>query len=319
MKAVLRDWAKDDDIWKRRTAILAQLRARGETDTALLADAIRPSIGDPEFFLRKGIGWALREYSKTDPAWVLEFVGAHPGLSVLTGGTCSSILQPGTGTPAGPTLRAGLNEATPLMCRKHDDRRRHDSGNSPAMAAVSARRSWPFTAALPHDVPTAAAGPGGPMKSCRGMRQQHDITTRIGWYSKASACTGRGAAVAFDEGDAADAGWSGVALAFPRIQGADCCGRIVATGEGVDRGRIGARVIVRSMMRSPVGHRPFECWTFGSECDGAFAQYAVASDAEAYAVDCDWTDAEHGVDPCAWSTRRTLLQPGRRSGGARCS
>ena len=84
VKAVLRDWAKDDDIWKRRTAILAQLRARGETDTALLADAIRPSIDDPEFFLRKGIGWALREYSKTDPAWVLAFVEAHPELSVLS-------------------------------------------------------------------------------------------------------------------------------------------------------------------------------------------------------------------------------------------
>ncbi len=84
MKAVLREWAEDDDIWKRRTAILAQLRAKGETDTALLADAIQPSIGDPEFFLRKGIGWALREYSKTDPDWVLAFVEAHPELSVLS-------------------------------------------------------------------------------------------------------------------------------------------------------------------------------------------------------------------------------------------
>ena len=84
VKGVLREWARDDDIWKRRTAILAQLRAKGETDTALLADAIRPSIGDPEFFLRKGIGWALREYSKTDPTWVLTFVEAHPGLSVLS-------------------------------------------------------------------------------------------------------------------------------------------------------------------------------------------------------------------------------------------
>ena len=84
VKAALREWAKDDDIWKRRTAILAQLKAKGETDTALLADAIRPSIGDPEFFLRKGIGWALREYSKTDPAWVVAFVEAHPGLSVLS-------------------------------------------------------------------------------------------------------------------------------------------------------------------------------------------------------------------------------------------
>lgn len=84
MKAALRNWAKDDDIWKRRTAILAQLRAKRVTDTTLLADAIRPSIGNPEFFLCKGIGWALREYSKTDPAWVVAFVGAHPGLSDLS-------------------------------------------------------------------------------------------------------------------------------------------------------------------------------------------------------------------------------------------
>ncbi len=84
MKAALRAWAKDDDIWKRRTAILAQLRARRATDTKLLADAIRPSIGMSEFFLRKGIGWALREYSKTDPVWVTEFVATHVGLSELS-------------------------------------------------------------------------------------------------------------------------------------------------------------------------------------------------------------------------------------------
>ena len=82
-KAVLREWARDDNIWKRRTAILAQLRIRQATDTKLLADAIRPSIGASEFFLRKGIGWALREHSKTDPVWVMEFVSAHPELSAL--------------------------------------------------------------------------------------------------------------------------------------------------------------------------------------------------------------------------------------------
>ena len=84
VKALLRGWARDGDIWKRRTAILAQLRAKRATDTALLADAIRPSIGSPEFFLRKGIGWALREYSKTDPGWVTAFVESHPRLSPLS-------------------------------------------------------------------------------------------------------------------------------------------------------------------------------------------------------------------------------------------
>ena len=84
MRAILREWATDGDIWKRRTAILAQLRAKQGTDPKLLADAIRPSIGHPEFFLRKGIGWALREYSKTDPGWVTAFVDAHPELSTLS-------------------------------------------------------------------------------------------------------------------------------------------------------------------------------------------------------------------------------------------
>ena len=84
VKSLLRKWAKDDNFWKRRTAILAQLRAKGATDRKLLADVIGPSIGNPEFFLRKGIGWALREFSKTDPDWVVEFVAAHAGLSRLS-------------------------------------------------------------------------------------------------------------------------------------------------------------------------------------------------------------------------------------------
>ena len=84
MKTVMRDWARDDDIWKRRVAILCQLKARESTDKTLLVDTIMPSIGSTEFFLRKGIGWALREYSKTDPDWVREFVSDRPDLSGLT-------------------------------------------------------------------------------------------------------------------------------------------------------------------------------------------------------------------------------------------
>ena len=84
VKALLRDWARDDDIWKRRTAILAQLRAKRATDEKLLADVIGPSIGESEFFLRKGIGWALREYSRTGPDWVAEYVDRHPELSGLS-------------------------------------------------------------------------------------------------------------------------------------------------------------------------------------------------------------------------------------------
>lgn len=135
-----------------------------------------------------------------------------------------------------------------------------------------------------------------------------DINTRIGWYSKGvTSGTEAGAAAGFETSQDTDASWSGAPMSFPRIQGADCCGRIVAVGEGVDQGRIGERVIVRNMLRTYVDYRPMECWTFGSECDGAFAQYARAPSRETYAVDCDWTDAELASIPCAYSTAENML------------
>ncbi|MGJ5893752.1 hypothetical protein DF268_05890 [Streptomyces sp. V2] len=95
-----------------------------------------------------------------------------------------------------------------------------------------------------------------------------------------------------EEHRADNATWSGTPLTFPRIQGAGVCGRIAAVGEGVASGRIGERVLVRTMLGTPVGHRPFECWTLGSECDGGFAQYVVAPARETYAVRRDWSDEE---------------------------
>lgn len=85
MKKVLRRWAKDEDMWKRRTAILAQLTFKKETDVELLYDCIAPSIGSKEFFLRKAIGWALRQYARTDPDEVRRYVRDHEDeLSGLT-------------------------------------------------------------------------------------------------------------------------------------------------------------------------------------------------------------------------------------------
>jgi 3-methyladenine DNA glycosylase AlkD len=74
MSAILRQWAVGPDIWKRRSAILAQLNFKSDTDLKLLYDCIRPSLGASDFFLRKGIGWALRQYARTDPAEVILFV-----------------------------------------------------------------------------------------------------------------------------------------------------------------------------------------------------------------------------------------------------
>ena len=84
MKQAMLGWATDDNMWKRRSAILCQLRAKGETDLDFLFACIAPSIGSTEFFLRKAIGWALRQYAWTDPEAVIRYVDAHPELSGLS-------------------------------------------------------------------------------------------------------------------------------------------------------------------------------------------------------------------------------------------
>lgn len=70
-------WARDADRWRRRAAVLCQVGARNDTDTALLTACIRDNAEDSDFFLRKGIGWALREHAKTNPDWVRSFVATH--------------------------------------------------------------------------------------------------------------------------------------------------------------------------------------------------------------------------------------------------
>jgi 3-methyladenine DNA glycosylase AlkD len=81
---VLRSWIGDPDRWLRRTSVICQLHARDATDLALLRDAVEANLDDPDFFLRKGIGWALRQHARTDPDWVRRFVAEHPGLSPLS-------------------------------------------------------------------------------------------------------------------------------------------------------------------------------------------------------------------------------------------
>ena len=80
---VLREWSVGEDMWLRRSAILAQAHRKADTDFALLAELIEPNRGDREFFIRKAIGWALREYAKTDPKAVASYCDAHE-LSALS-------------------------------------------------------------------------------------------------------------------------------------------------------------------------------------------------------------------------------------------
>ena len=82
MSALLRRWAVDDDLWRRRTAIIAQLGSKEATDVELLEDALTANLldGPPvtrDFFIRKAVGWALRQHARIDPAWVREYVATN--------------------------------------------------------------------------------------------------------------------------------------------------------------------------------------------------------------------------------------------------
>ncbi len=132
-----------------------------------------------------------------------------------------------------------------------------------------------------------------------------DINTRTAWYSKSVRDeTNSDDSKGLDD----DGSWSGNPLNFPIIQGADCCGEIVAVGDDIDIKRIGERVLVRTMQQYAVDYRPFECWTMGSECDGAFAQYMVAFSDESYKIESNWSDIELASIPCAYSTAENLLE-----------
>lgn len=81
---LLRAWARDDDLWVRRVAVISQLLRKTGTDRTLLADVLEPNLARPEFFLRKAVGWALRDFARADPDWVRAYVADHPGLSPLS-------------------------------------------------------------------------------------------------------------------------------------------------------------------------------------------------------------------------------------------
>lgn len=76
-KATILSWSCDEDIWLRRLAIDHQLLKKEETDTELLEKILVNNLGQTEFFINKAIGWALRDYSKTNPDWVRDFIERH--------------------------------------------------------------------------------------------------------------------------------------------------------------------------------------------------------------------------------------------------
>jgi 3-methyladenine DNA glycosylase AlkD len=77
-------WAEHENFWLRRVAIIHQLRFKHTTDTTRLFGYALLNASDKEFFIRKAIGWALREHTRTEPRVVQDFVNDHPELSNLT-------------------------------------------------------------------------------------------------------------------------------------------------------------------------------------------------------------------------------------------
>ncbi len=77
MRATMLAWSRDANLWKRRTAILCQLSFKATTDEELLFACIAPNLSDRDFFIRKAIGWALREYAKTRPDAVRRYMTEH--------------------------------------------------------------------------------------------------------------------------------------------------------------------------------------------------------------------------------------------------
>ncbi|HSP08242.1 MAG TPA: DNA alkylation repair protein [Candidatus Dormibacteraeota bacterium] len=107
IKPVMRAWSTDPNLWKRRVAIICQLSFKEDTDLELLYDNIEPNLGDREFFIRKAIGWALRQYAHTDPQEVARYVRAHE--AELSGLSRREALKnfPAGGEDGPPPLAAG--------------------------------------------------------------------------------------------------------------------------------------------------------------------------------------------------------------------
>ncbi len=131
-----------------------------------------------------------------------------------------------------------------------------------------------------------------------------DVNTRSGWYSKeVTAATTGGAYDSVGQ----DGSWGG-GIAFPRIQGADVCGRVVAVGPGADANLVGKRVITDNWLRDwsdPLNRD--RTGYFGSERDGGFAEYTTTDARNVGVIECDLTDAELATFSCSYTTAEGML------------
>jgi len=156
------------------------------------------------------------------------------------------------------------------------------------------------------DWPTPTPGPDQVLirvGAC-GMNNT-DVNTRVGWYSKTvTGATSEDARRGTDE----DPSWGGAAISFPRIQGADTVGTVVALGKNADPQLMGRRVMTDCWLRDwddPLNRD--KTGYFGSEMDGGFAQYTVADHRNVGRINSALSDAELATFSCSYTTAEGML------------
>lgn len=166
------------------------------------------------------------------------------------------------------------------------------------MEALQFHTDWPVPQPGPDDVLIKVGACG-----CNNT----DINTRTGWYSK-SVTTATDGAAAQTAADQDDPAWGGSPIQFPRIQGADAVGTVVAVGANAPADLLGKRVMQDCWLRDwsdPLNRD--KTGYFGSERDGGFAQYTTADHRNTHVVNSTLTDAELATFSCSYSTAEGML------------
>ena len=157
------------------------------------------------------------------------------------------------------------------------------------------------------DWPVPVPGPGEVLIKVGACGLNNtDVNTRSGWYSKAvtEATSGDGYASLNDD----DPSWGGSSIQFPRIQGADAVGRVVAVGEGAPESLIGKRVMPDGWQRDWSDPDNMDkARYFGSELDGGFAEYTKADYRGVEVIESDLSDAELATFQCSYTTAEGML------------
>ncbi len=181
-------------------------------------------------------------------------------------------------------------------------------GGNPTMLAVVTTGNGGYEKLDFREVPVPVPEPGDVLiRVLAAGVNNTEINTRLGWYSSSVTTDTSAASLAQETTaeDKPDGGWSKT-TPFPLIQGTDCCGVVVQATDDAGSGLVGKRVLVRACMR-PNGFGDMETIWMASDFNGAFAQYVKVPASEAFAVYCNWSDAELATIPCAYATAENML------------